>query len=144
MSKQIMEAMRLIGQSMASQIKEKGAAMDGTAIIDAEVFIPEWQPGKYEVVGQPVRYGEQVYKVLQIHDSTANPAWTPDEASLFEIMHTKDAAKAKPYIAPFGTSGLYSKDEVCLWTDGKVYKSKVDNNAYSPGEYAANWVVVEG
>ena len=60
-------------------------------------------------------------------------------AIIAEVYHTKDPAKAKPYVAPYGTSGLYDKDEVCLWTDGIVYKSLVDNNAYSPADYAANW-----
>lgn len=144
MSKQLVEAMRLLGKTMANQIKVQGQGMDGTAIIDAEIFIPEWKPGKYEVVGQPVRQGEQVYQLLQIHDSSANPHWHPAaNPALFAIVHTKDAARAKPYVAPQGISGLYHRGEICLWEDGHTYRSQVDDNAFSPVEYSQNWQIID-
>lgn len=31
------------------------------------------------------------------------------------------------------------KGEVCLWTDGTVKRSKVNDNAYSPEDYPDNW-----
>lgn len=130
------------GRNEALKLRQEAISRsaDRTAIIAKEEFVPEWREGPYNTVGAVVREGTQIYRVLQAHDSTGNPGWKPSATpALFEVYHTKDPAKAKPYVAPYGTSGLYDKDEVCLWTDGIVYKSLVDNNAYSPADYAANW-----
>ena len=130
------------GRNEALKLRQEAisGSADRTAIIAKEEFVPEWREGPYNTVGAVVREGTQIYRVLQAHDSTGNPGWKPSATpALFEVYHTKDPAKAKPYVAPYGTSGLYDKDEVCLWTDGIVYKSLVDNNAYSPADYAANW-----
>ena len=130
------------GRNEALKLRQEAisGSADGTSIIAKEEFVPEWREGPYNTVGAVVCDGGQVYRVLQAHDSTGNPGWKPSATpALFEVYHTKDPAKAKPYVAPYGTSGLYDKDEVCLWTDGIVYKSLVDNNAYSPADYAANW-----
>ena len=63
--------------------------------------------------------------------------------ALWGLAHTKNPAKAKPFVAPYGTSGMYMKDECILWTDGKVYVSVAGNNVYTPDEYAQNWKLVE-
>lgn len=58
--------------------------------------------------------------------------------------HTTDPKKAKPFIQPTMAEDSYQKGEVCLWTDGKVYRSiKEDANAYSPEAYPQGWEVVE-
>lgn len=114
--------------------------LDGTAIIEGESKIPAWRQGPYQTVGAPVQYEGQVYKVWQAHDSTGNAGWNPRDAfSLFDICHTKDPAKAKPYQAPSGSRGLYQKGECMVWTDGKRYVSAMDNNAYTPESYAQGW-----
>lgn len=137
--------MREQGRQMALSFRERAVAenLDGTTVIENEFLVPEWRMGKYETVGATVQYQGQIYKVWQSHDSTNNPDWSPDKAvSLFDIYHTKDPAKAKPYLAPQGTRGVYQKDEVMLWTDGLVYRSLQDNNAYTPESYAQWWEVV--
>ena len=37
---------------------------------------------------------------------------------------------------------LTGKPDKCLWTDGKVYASKIANNTYSPTGYPAGWQVL--
>lgn len=87
-----------------------------------------------------MQYEGQVYKVCQAHDSTENAGWNPrDAVSLFDICHTKDPAKAKPYQAPSGSRGLYQNGECMIWTDGKVYASTMDSNAYTPESYPQGW-----
>ena len=118
--------------------------LDGTAIIEGESKIPAWRQGPYQTVGAPVQYEGQVYKVWQAHDSTGNESWNPrDAVSLFDICHTKDPAKAKPYQAPGGSRGLYQNGECMTWTDGKVYVSGIDNNAYTPESYPQGWTAQE-
>ena len=89
--------MRIFAKENAQHLKEQGEGMSGTEIINQEIFVPEWKPANYQTVGAPVRYEGQVYKVLQVHDSTSNPDWTPDtQPALWSICHTTDQTKAKP------------------------------------------------
>ena len=93
-------------------------------------------------VGTPYKWQGQVYKLWQQHDATGQGDWSPDKAvSLWDICHTTDPAMAKPYTAPQGSRGLYQTGECCVW-EGQALRSKVDNNAYSPVDYPANWEAV--
>ncbi len=135
-------AMREQGKNQATLFRKNCIEneYDGTTVIANEFIIPEWRQGVYNTVGAPVRYGDQIYKVWQAHDSTNNPDWTPDKAvSLFDIYHTKDPAKAKPFVQCEGTRGMYHTDECMIWTDGQVWISTIDNNSYTPETYATGW-----
>ena len=137
--------MRAQGRLQAAQFRTRAIeeGLDGTTVIENEALIPQWRMGKYETVGAPVQYNGQVYKVWQSHDSTNNPDRNPEAAvSLFDIYHTKNPAKAKPYLAPQGTRGVYQTDEVMIWTDGNVYRSLQDNNAYTPKARTQWWELV--
>ena len=52
------------------------------------------------------------------------------------LAHTKDPAKAKPWVASYGVSGLYMMDECCTYptSDGSthVFRNKHDNNEFPP------------
>lgn len=139
------EALRILAKESALYLKTQGGSMSGTEIIDREIFIPEWKPASYQTVGAPVRYAGQVYKVLQAHDSTANPDWTPDtQPALWSVCHTTDAAKAIPWAEPQGTSGMYYKDECYLADDGTVYRQIYDgDNVYGAAAMPDRWEAVE-
>lgn len=119
--------------------------MSGTEIIDQELFVPEWKPANYQIVGAPVRHGGQVYKVLQAHDSTAHPDWTPAATpALWSICHTTDPTKAKPWAEPQGTSGMYYKDECYRADDGMVHRQTYDGgNVYDAAAMPDRWEAVE-
>lgn len=126
----IMAAMHTAGAADASAIAAKSISgeADGTALIAAEEQIPTWRLRDYTDVpiGTPYKYGDQVYKLWQAHDATNQPDWTPDKAvSLWDICHTTDPAKAKPYVAPQGTRGMYQIDDVCT-EGGKLYRSTME------------------
>lgn len=139
------EAMRIFAKENAQHLKEQGESMSGTEIIDQELFVPDWKPANYQTVGAPVRYEGQVYKVLQAHDSTSNPDWTPDtQPALWSICHTTDPAKAKPWLEPQGTSGMYYKDECYRADDGTVYRQIYDGgNVYDAAAMPDRWEAVE-
>ena len=139
------EAMRIFAKENAQHLKEQGEGMSGTEIIDQEIFVPEWKPANYQTVGSPVHYEGQVYKVLQAHDSTSNPDWTPAATpALWSICHTTDPAKAKPWLEPQGTSGMYYKDECYLADDGTVYRQIYDGgNVYDATATPDRWETVE-
>lgn len=139
------EAMRIFAKENALRLKEQGEGMSGTEIIDQEIFVPEWKPANYQTVGAPVRFDEQVYKVLQVHDSTSNPDWTPDtQPALWSVCHTTDPAKAKPWAEPQGTSGMYYKDECYRADDGTIYRQIYDgDNVYDAEAMPERWQAVE-
>lgn len=139
------EAIRILAKESALHLKEQGKGMSGTEIIDQELFVPEWKPANYQTVGAPVRYGGQVYKVLQAHDSTSNPDWTPDtQPALWSICHTTDAAKAKPWAEPQGTSGMYQLGECYIADDGTIYRQIYDgDNVYNAEALPERWEAVE-
>lgn len=144
-NRQIAEAKER-GRRDALDLRSRANGMDGTAIIEEERKIPVFEPDKdYSSwpAGSPVRDGEQVFKLLQPHNAANYPGSTPSNTpALWSICHTKDPVKAKPYLAPNGTSGMYMMDECCTEND-IIYKSVVDNNVYSPTDYADNWELVE-
>ena len=139
------EAIRILAKESALHLKEQGKGMSGTEIIDQELFVPEWKPANYQTVGAPVRFDGQVYKVLQAHDSTSNPDWTPDtQPALWSVCHTTDPAKAKPWMEPQGTSGMYYKDECYRADDGTVYRQIYDGgNVYDAAATPDRWETVE-
>lgn len=148
----VAEALRDIGKQKALNLRAKVVAneVDDTSLIEQEELVPNWKAIDYSnfEIGTPVRDPSdgtgQVYKLLQKHDATGHDDWNPaDAVSLWDIAHTKDPAKAKPYVEPQGTRGMYMKDEVMIWTDEKVYKSTVDNNVYTPEVRGNYWSVVE-
>ena len=139
------EAIRILAKESALHLKEQGKGMSGTEIIDQELFVPEWKPANYQTVGAPVRYEGQVYKVLQVHDSTSNPDWTPAATpALWSVCHTTDPAKAKPWLEPQGTSGMHYKGECYRADDGIVYRQIYDGgNVYDAAATPDRWETVE-
>ena len=139
------EAMGIFAKQNAQHLKEQGEGMSGTEIIDQELFVPEWKPANYQTVGAPVKFAGQVYKVLQAHDSSQTPDWTPAATpALWSICHTTDPAKAKPWLEPQGTSGMYYKDECYLADDGTVYRQIYDgDNVYDAAAMPDRWQAVE-
>lgn len=140
-----LNAMKLQGLTDARDLRSRAADMDGTAIIAEEEKIPQFDPVKdysswkvgapvYEIIG-----GErQIFTLMQPYNA-ANYSGTPSTLpAIWSIRHTKDPKKAKPYLAPNGTSGLYMLDECCT-ENGKTWSSTQDNNPYSPSAYPLYW-----
>lgn len=145
----LLSALRSLGRADALALRGNAAGMDGTAIIAEEAKVPAWDGGKdYSgwPLGGPVEDEGQVWTLLQPHNA-AHYAGRPSALrALWGLCHTRDPAQAKPFVAPLGTSGMYMAGECCTDPDAAdpsaVYRSKVDNNAYSPGDYPQNWELV--
>ena len=117
--------------------------LDGTALIAEQDKIPAWnEKAVYgeKYIGCPVQDGEQVYTLLSPHTPAHNPGFRPaDLPAIYSIRHTKDPAKAKPYMAPNGISGVYEKGDCCVY-DGVTYRSVFEgDNVWSPVDYPAGW-----
>ena len=149
---EILAHMKAKGKADALDLRSRAKDLDGTAIIAEESKIPQFDPTKDYgtwAVGSPVWEeidGErQVFGLIQPHNASYYPGSTPSNTrALWSLKHTKDAAKAKPWVAPLGTSGLYMVDEVCKHS-AKLWRPKQDNNPYEPGVTGTEdfWEVVE-
>ena len=139
----VMETLRRQGKASALALREKAPEMDGTQLIAEEDFIPDFDPKKdYSKwpVGSPVRDEGQVWP-LQIPHIAAHYTGRPSTLrAMWGLAHTTDPAKAKPYVAPYGTSGLYANGECMVWTDGETYRCIAPQpTEYTPESYPEYW-----
>lgn len=90
-------------------------------------------------------YKDKVYEVIQAHTSQAD--WLPDSTPALykeylniEIKNEDGSTTevVKEFKQPTGAHDTYKKGDKVLF-NGKIYKSKIDNNAYSPEEYSQGW-----
>lgn len=131
---------KLQGKADALDLAARAPQMDGTAIIAEEDHIPAWSENAVYTsahVGYPVQDDGQVYTIMIPHTPAHNPGRRPaDLRAIYDLKHTKDPAKAKPWMASYGTSGLYMVDECCTYphTDGTthVWRNLHDKNDYPP------------
>lgn len=142
----ILNVMREQGRADARDLRSRAKDLEPTAIIAEEDKVPmfvegadysSWPAGS--PIGQMVDGELQIFTMITPVNTAHYPGITPNtERSLYSLCHTKDPKKAKAWVAPLGTSGLYSKDECC--TDaGHVWQSNKDSNEFSPSAYPANW-----
>ena len=109
--------------------------------VTSQVLFPNWQSGKSYALGERVRYGGKLYKVLQAH--TSQDDWAPDVAvSLFACLLTgEENGTIKEWVQPDSTNGYSTGDRVVY--NGVIYTSLIDNNVWSPTDYPAGWQLVE-
>ena len=140
----VLERERSRGRAAALDLANRAVAekLDGTALIAEQDSVPAWREDavyKQEHIGRPVQDGDQVYTILQAHTPAHNPGSRPaDLPAIYSIRHTKDPAKAKPYMPPNGTSGMYMAGDCCV-ENGAVWRSLNDNNVWSPSAYPSFW-----
>lgn len=123
----------------------------GTDVVACEELLPPWTKagpkgdGSHEA-GEPCTHAGQSWRCCQAHNCNNNPDIEPGQSQAqWAPYHTTDPARAKPFIQPTGAHDAYLKGEVCLWTDGKVYRSTMETaNAYSPADYPQGWQEIEG
>lgn len=140
----IIAAMKNLGRSDAMELLLRIPNMTDTEIINEEEKIPQYDNAKnyseYDANIFCVRDEGQVWVLLQPYNAGNHPNTRPSNLrALWGLKHTKNPKKAKAYVAPYGTSGLYMQDECYIDDNGTVWISVVDNNAYSAAEYSQNW-----
>lgn len=97
---------------------------------------PKWQQNKDYIVGDRVLYLDVLYKVLQAH--TSQETWEPDiTPSLFAKVLIPDPNVVPEWEQPDSTNPYMLGDKVMY--QGKIYISLIDNNVWSPVDYAAGW-----
>lgn len=140
----IKEAMRLYGWTKARELRAEAHSLTDTELMDQDDFIPVWHPGAWGL-GAPCQHEGQVYRVLQAHDSTGNDSWNPASVpALFGLCHTTNPAKARPWVPPSGTSGVYKLGECYRDERGCVWRQVYDgDNVYDAATVPDRWELVE-
>ena len=118
---------------------DMGRNLDSTQAIACEALVAVWTPGAYQI-GDRRTHNGQVWRCCQQHDSAINPDVIPGQAPAHWVPdHATDPRWAKPFVQPTGAHDAYQTGECMVWTDGRVYRSTLDGNAYSPGDYPQGW-----
>ena len=127
------------GRRQALDLQSRAPEMTGTEIIAQEGNVPAWDPNKDYTgwkAGYPVADEGQVWLLLKPHNSAHYTGRPSGLRALWGLAHTTDPAKAKPWVASYGTSGLYALNECCTYpyTDGTphVFRNLYDGNEYPP------------
>ena len=131
-----------MGRKNALALRYAAHGMTGTEIIDREQDAPQYDPQKdYSgyPAGSPVRDGGQVWLLLQPHNASHYTGRPADLRALWGLAHTTNPAKAKAWVAPYGTSGIYMKGECYRGAGGAVYRCRAENTVHSAEEYADAW-----
>ena len=63
---------------------------DDQELLDNQPMIPTWRERDYTdvPVGTPYQWQGIIYKLLQAHDATGNPGWTPDTVPALKTLAT--------------------------------------------------------
>lgn len=137
---------REIGRSAALSLRQEADGLTVTEIIRREVSVPDFDPQKdYSAwpAGAPVRDGGQVWVLLQPYNAANYTGRPADLRALWGLCHTTDPDRAKAWVEPLGTSGMYMQGECYSAEDGTVYRALQDNLVYTAEAYPAGWEKVQ-
>lgn len=139
------EIFRSLGRSDALKLRAESATLSETEIVDLEHCVPAFDPQRNYTdwpVGAPVTDEGQVWLLLQPHNAV-NYAGRPSTLrALWGLAHTTNPAKAKPWVDPYGTSGMYMKGEVYKAEDGTIYRCLFDNTVHDATAYPDGWELI--
>ena len=130
--------------SKAYELREKiemmAKGLDDAEALECTAFFPKWTgEGVSYVVGDRVRYNDDLYSVLQNHVSQAD--WNPvDAVSLFAKVLIPDSGEVPDWEQQYSTNPYMEGDHVVF--NGVEYVSLINNNVWSPADYPAGWQAV--
>ena len=124
--------------SKANLLKRKrnmhlaAASLDDEAALETPELFPSWEAGRTCLAGERLRFGGELYRVLQDH--TAQADWTPDTAPSLYVRVDEPAEEWPEWRQPTGAHDAYA-------TGAKVthnqthWISNIDDNVWEPGVY---------
>ena len=80
-----------------------------------------------------------MWTLIQPHNAANYQGRPADLRALWGLCHTKDPAKAKPWVDAYGTSGMYMTGECYRAEDGTVYRAKQDNLVHNAAALPGSW-----
>ena len=126
---------------LRQMVVEQASSFTDEEAIDVPFAYPKWKLDTLYSVGERVRYGEDLYRVLLEHTSQAS--WSPDVAtSLFaKILPGQDGSDEEigEWVQPDSSNPYMIGDKVTH--NGKTWVSVIDYNVWEPGVYGWEEVV---
>lgn len=136
-------AVRDSARNAALYLQTRAENMTGTELYAEEEYIPAFAvvaaTGNMldRTAGFVCRSSAgRVVRLIQPYDSNIYPGEPETLPAQWGFKWSTDPAKALPFIS-LSTSPYMTGD--CCTEDGKTYRSKMDNNVYSPADYPAGW-----
>ena len=133
---------RDLGRTAALALRADAAQLSGTEIIRREHAAPPFDPQKdYSAwpAGAPVTDEGQVWTLIQPHDAASYDGRPSSLRALWGLAHTTDPDKAKAWVDPYGTSGMYMQGECYKDENGSVWRCRTDNMVYAAAAYPDGW-----
>lgn len=110
---------------------------------------PVYEIGQRYESGDVVNYDSELYEVIQGH--VAQGDWKPTETpalyksvnnTVVEDEEGNEIEVINDFVQPQGAHDAYHTGDKIRF-NGEVYESTMDNNVYSPQDYAQGWKLVE-
>ena len=136
------DVFRSLGRADALALRTQAHELTGTQIIRREVSVPAFDAQKdYSgwPVGAPVTDEGQVWLLIQPHNAANYEGRPGTLRALWGLAHTTDADRAKAWVEPYGTSGMYMQGECYRGADGTVYRAMRDNLVYDAAALPDGW-----
>lgn len=131
------------GRANALKLQKEAPGMTGTALYAADKDIPTFSASvaNSNMLERAAGFvclspSGRVVRLVQPYDSTIYTQEPEDLPAQWGFAWSTDPAKALPFIA-LATSP-YSKGDCCT-ENGKVWRSTIDNNVWSPAAYPQGW-----
>lgn len=143
----ICDTLRQMGKSIAQAVQSAADGLTGTQLNGKAEYIPEFQAAcaAKNMLERSVGFvckssAGRVVRLLQAYDSTVYMQEPEELGAQWGFVWSADPAHALPFVA-ISTSPYMEGD--CCTEDGKVWRSKIDNNVWAPSGYPAGWEEVE-
>lgn len=144
---QRIEIMRKAGKTNALALQADAPELDGTALNERMQDIPSFAVAKAvkNMLDRPIGFvckssAGRVVRLIQPYDSETYPGEPETLPAQWGFAWSKEPAHALPFVAL--STSPYMVDDCCI-DGGKAYRSKMDNNVFSPGYHPAGWEEIE-
>ena len=134
------------GRMDALEIQEKSTNMTGTELNSVADRIPQFQKAieKMNMLDRPVGFvckssEGRVVKLLQNYDSSIYTGEPEELPAQWGFVWSNNPEHAKAFISL--STSPYMIGNCCIEND-IVYRSKIDNNVWSPSDYPYGWEMV--
>ena len=131
------------GRADALALQTEAPSMTGTQLYTAEGKIPSFKAAaaNENMLNRSAGFvcrstAGRVVRLLQPYDSTIYTGEPEELPAQWGFAWSTDPAHALPFVA-IATSP-YGKGDCCT-EGGKVWRSKIDSNAWSPSAYPTGW-----
>ena len=143
----VLETMRRSGKLIAQSVQANAPSMTGTQLNAEGDYLPDFKAACAAMNMLDRKAGMtdgfvckssagRIVRLLQNYDSTIYTGEPEELPAQFGFVWSDDPAHALPFIS-LSTSPYRTGN--CCTEDGVIYRSKMDNNVWSPSAYPDGW-----